>query len=63
MKPAANVATCILAFIAIIHVLRVVFQVPVTAGDVEFPMRLSIVGAILFGGLAVWLRLEQRSEG
>jgi len=60
MKPAALTATFFLALIAVIHVLRVLFQVPITAGNTEFPMSLSIGGALAIGALAAWLWSEQR---
>jgi len=60
MKPAALTATLFLALIALIHILRVIFQVPVTAGDTEFPMSVSVIGALAIGALAVWLWREQR---
>ena len=60
MKPAALTATLFLSLIAVIHLLRVIFQVPVTAGGTEFPMSVSVFGALAIGALAVWLWREQR---
>ena len=60
MKPAALTATVFLALIAVIHLLRVLFQVPITAGNTEFPMSLSAGGALAIGALAGWLWREQR---
>ena len=60
MRPAALIAAVFLALVAALHLLRVVFQVPVTAGGVEFPMSASVVGGILIAGLAVWLWREGR---
>jgi hypothetical protein len=60
MKPAALTATLFLSLIALIHLLRVIFQIPITAGDTEFPRSVSVVGAMAIGALAVWLWREQR---
>ncbi len=60
MKPAARVTVLLLGFIAVLHVLRIAFQVPATAGTVTIPMWASLVGVLIPGGLAVWLWREQR---
>ena len=44
--------------VAVIHVLRIVFQWVVTINNVQVPMWASIVGAIVAGGLAVMVRRE-----
>ncbi len=59
MKPAALVATVFLALVAVLHVLRILFQVPVTAGSIEIPMWASVLAVIGPGLLAVWLWREQ----
>ena len=61
MKPAAReVAALFLSVVAVLHVLRLIFQVPVTAGTVEIPMWASVFAVIATGALAVWLWKEQR---
>ena len=60
MKPAARVAALFLSAIAVLHIFRLVFQVPVTAGKIEIPMWTSVVAVIGVGGLAVWLWKERR---
>ncbi len=59
MKPAALVATVFLALVAVLHVLRILFQMPVTAGSIEIPMWASVLAVIGPGLLAVWLWREQ----
>ena len=60
MKPAALVATIFLSVVAVLHVLRLLFQVQVTAGSIEIPMWASIIAVIGPGLIAVWLWREQR---
>lgn len=61
MKPAAMVATFFLSAVAVLHVLRLVFQVQVTVDGSEVPMWASIIAVIGPGLIAVWLWREQRS--
>ena len=60
MKPAALVATLFLCAIVVLHVLRLTFQVQVTAGNVVVPMWVSVPAVLLPGALALWLWREQR---
>ena len=60
MKPAALVCTLFLALIAVAHLLRIVFQVPVTAGPWVIPMWASALAFVGPGALALWLWREQR---
>lgn len=60
MKPAASIAALFLALVAVMHLLRVIFQVPVMVGSVEIPMWASVLGVLGPGALAVWLWREQR---
>ncbi len=60
MKPAALVATVFLSLVAVFHLLRLLFQVPVTAGSIEIPMWASVLAVLGPGALAVWLWREQR---
>ena len=59
-KPASFLATVIFLLIAALHLLRVVYQVHVTIGDIVIPLWASIPPIILFGGLGVWVWLERR---
>ncbi len=60
MKPAALVAALFLCAIAVLHVLRLTFQVQVTAGNVVVPMWVSVPAVLLPSTLALWLWREQR---
>ena len=60
MKPAALVAVLFLSVVALLHVLRLIFQVQITVGSTEIPMWASLLAVIGPGTLAVWLWKEQR---
>jgi hypothetical protein len=60
MKSAASIAALFLALVAVMHLLRVVFHVPVMVGIVEIPMWASVFGVIGPGALAMWLWREQQ---
>jgi len=60
MKPSTIVAVIFLFLISIVHLLRLIFQVKVTANSIEIPMWMSIPACIVTAGLAVWLLLENR---
>ncbi len=60
MKPAALIATVILALVALAHLLRIILRVEVTAGGTSIPMWLSGVVFVLAGGVAIMLWREGR---
>ena len=60
MKSAALVAVLFLSVVALLHVLRLIFQVQITVGFTEIPMWASLIAVIGPGALAVWLWKEQR---
>ena len=60
MKPAAFVAVLFLSVVALLHVLRLIFQAQITVGSAEIPMWASVCAVIGPGALAVWLWKEQR---
>lgn len=60
MKPAALVAVLFLSVVALLHVMRLIFQVQITVGSTEIPMWASVLAVIGPGALAVWLWKEQR---
>jgi hypothetical protein len=60
MKPAALLATVFLSLVALLHVLRLVFQVQFIVGGTEIPMWASVLAVVGPGALAVWLWREQR---
>ncbi len=60
MKPAAFLATLFLALVAVLHVLRLVFQVEVVAGSTVVPMWASVLGVLLPAALAFGLWREKQ---
>jgi hypothetical protein len=58
MKPAALLATALLGFVALAHLLRLVFSIPVTAAGREIPMWVSVIGVLAPGILAAALWRE-----
>jgi hypothetical protein len=60
MKPAKTVTVIFLFLISIAHLLRLIFQVKVTAGSVEMPVWASFPAFIFTAGLAIWLLLENK---
>lgn len=59
-KPASLFSLVIFWLIALLHVLRIVFQVHVAAGGVEIPIWASIPAVVFFAALGAWLWAERR---
>ena len=59
-KPASLFSLVIFWLIALLQVLRIVFQVSVTAGGVEIPIWASLFPALFFAALGAWLWAERR---
>ena len=57
-KPFTMLAVIIFVVVALLHVLRTVFQWEVTINKVQIPMWVSIMGAIVAGGLAMMVSRE-----
>jgi hypothetical protein len=62
MKPSIIVTSIFLLLVAIVHVLRLILQLKVTAGDYELPMWMSIPAAIVTAGLSLWLLRENKKH-
>jgi len=60
MKPASLIAAIFIGLVGIGHLLRLVFQIEVTAGGTRVPMWMSVVAFVFTGGLAIALWLENR---
>lgn len=60
MKPATIITVMFLLLISIVHLLRLVFQVKVTANSFEIPMWMSIPACIVTAALAIWLWMENK---
>jgi len=57
-KPFTKLAVAIFSLVALIHVLRLIFDWQVTISNVLIPMWVSIVGAIVAAVLAVMVKRE-----
>ena len=62
MKPASLVVAIVLDLVAVMHLLRLVFQVNVTIGGWVVPMWVSVVGCIAATALSFLVFLEARSK-
>ena len=54
MKPYHLVTGSIFAFVAIIHILRIINQWPLVIGPWNAPMTMSWVGLIITASLSIW---------
>jgi hypothetical protein len=59
-RPAPLVAAILFWLIALAQLLRVLFQVEVTAGGVNIPIWVSILAFIILGALGILLWRERR---
>jgi lipopolysaccharide export LptBFGC system permease protein LptF len=59
-KPASLFSLVIFWLIALLQLLRIVFEVRVTAGGVEIPIWASLFPALFFAALGAWLWAERR---
>jgi hypothetical protein len=60
MKPSIIIAVIFLLLVSIAHLLRLIFQVKVTADAFEIPMWMSIPACIVTAALAIWLWIENK---
>jgi hypothetical protein len=58
MRTSTLLTFCLLLIVAVGHLLRLVFAVPVTAGGVVVPMWISVVATIVPAALAAGLWRE-----
>ena len=59
-KPFTVLGAAIFAVVAVVHLLRLVYDWEVTVNRAAVPMWISILGLGIAGGLAVMLWLESR---
>ncbi len=62
MKASATIAAVFLLLIAIGHLLRLVFQVQITANTIVIPMWASVFGCIITAALAIWLWMDREKR-
>jgi hypothetical protein len=60
MKLSIAISAIFLLLVSIVHLLRLIFQVKVTANTVEIPMWMSIPACIVTAALAIWLFIENK---
>lgn len=58
MKPFTTATLVILALVAIVHALRLLFGWSITVDGTDIPMWVSVVGLVIAAGLAVGLWRE-----
>jgi len=49
------VAGCVFGFVALMHLLRLIYKVEITIGPVNIPQWLSVLGFIIPASLSVWM--------
>jgi hypothetical protein len=60
MKLSTTITAIFLLLVSIAHLLRLIFQVKVTANTFEIPMWMSIPACIVTAALAIWLFIENK---
>jgi hypothetical protein len=60
MKPASLLAAVVLDFVALAHLLRLVFHTEVTVGGTVIPMWVSVVGCVVAAILSILVLREAR---
>jgi len=60
MKLSTTIAAIFLFLVSIVHLLRLIFQVKVTANTFEIPLWMSIPACIVTAVLAIWLFIENK---
>lgn len=61
MRLGSTLATVLLSIVAVLHLLRVIFGVEMTAGDVQIPLWISVFGFLVPGTIVVLLWRERGS--
>ncbi len=60
-KPFTNIAVGVFALVALLHVLRLIFGWEATIAGLAVPLWISLLGAVIAGGLAVMVWRESRA--
>lgn len=60
MKTGSKLAITLFSLVAIAHLLRLVYAMPVTVGDWDVPQLISLFGIIVPGGVAWMLWRESK---
>lgn len=62
MKASIVLAIIIMMAVSLGHLLRVIFQLEVTVGEMLIPQWMSVAGFILTGAMAIYLWIENRKR-
>ena len=57
-RPVSTIVTTVLLIMSLLHVLRMVSQIPIIIGETDIPIWASIFGTLVPGALAILLRKE-----
>jgi cytochrome bd-type quinol oxidase subunit 2 len=60
MKTSTIITIIFLLLVSLAHLLRLIFQLKVTANTVEMPMWMSAAACIVTAALAIWLWRENK---
>ena len=60
MKPVSTIAVVVFAMVAVVHLLRIIQGWEVLVNGITMPLWVSVVGAIIAGGLAMLIWWESR---
>jgi hypothetical protein len=60
MKPFSTIAVGVFALVALVHLLRILQGWEVIVNGITMPLWVSVVGAIITGGLAILIWRESR---
>ena len=65
MKPGILVAFAFVVFVALAHIVRLIFRVPIAIGGIAIPIWPSVLAVPLFAGLAllIWRETHPRTGG
>lgn len=65
MKPGILIAFAFVVFVALAHVVRLIFRISIAIGGIPVPMWPSVLAVPLFAGLAllIWRETHPRAGG
>lgn len=61
MKPVSTLVNIFLSLVALLHLVRLIFQIEVTWGGTVIPLWTSLFGCLVTTGLSILLWRENRS--
>jgi len=61
-KMALSVSGILFSVVAILHAWRFMMKVPVTFGETQIPLELSMIGALVCSFLALWMFIAAKTK-